>query len=218
MKLFLICILLLRGNVGASDVSEIEILKTRFETLEKEKTEFSKRIETLEKEKTEFLMRIETLEKNNAKDVEERLENLEELSKIKILRTCAELQQHGIDRNGIFLVDPDGELIGEEPIYVYCNFDEGTTEVMHDMEELMKIEKCETGPGCSVYNLTYSAPKSQIKALVQLSSSCTQVGYFFGVCIRYYIHVYFCASTIRIFNFKAIFHCRISNLDAFSPP
>ena len=176
-------------------------LKLITDDLKKEKNEFSKSIDTLKDEKTELLKRIETLEKNNAKDVEERLENLEELSKIKILRTCAELQQHGIDRNGIFLVDPDGELIGEEPIYVYCDFDQGTTEVMHDMEELMKIEKCETGPGCSVYNLTYRAPKSQIEALVQLSSSCTQVGYFFSVCIRYYILAH-CLKITQNFTFE----------------
>ena len=109
------------------------------------------------------------------RDVEQRLENLEELSKIKILRNCHELGQHGIQKNGIYLVDPDGEMIGHAPIYVYCDFENGITEIFHDMEELIKVEKCDEAPGCSVYNLTYSAPKEQIEALVQLSTSCSQV-------------------------------------------
>ena len=33
-------------------------------------------------------------------NVEERLENLEEIAKVKLLRSCHELEQHGVTKNG----------------------------------------------------------------------------------------------------------------------
>ena len=33
-------------------------------------------------------------------NVEERLENLEEIAKVKLLRSCQELEQHGVTKNG----------------------------------------------------------------------------------------------------------------------
>ena len=42
------------------------------------------------------------------------------------------------------------------------------------MEDTVKVEKCESGPGCAVYNLTYAASPKQIESLIQLSSTCTQ--------------------------------------------
>ncbi len=44
--------------------------------------------------------------------IEERVEHLEELSKIKTLRTCHELAQHGITTSGKYNIDPDGDQIG----------------------------------------------------------------------------------------------------------
>ena len=46
--------------------------------------------------------------------LEERVEHLEELSKIKTLRTCHELAQHGVTTSGWYNLDPDGDLIGNQ--------------------------------------------------------------------------------------------------------
>ena len=46
-------------------------------------------------------------------DIEERLSHVEELSKIKVARTCEELARHGVRKNGLYHIDPDGELIGK---------------------------------------------------------------------------------------------------------
>ena len=67
----------------------------------------------------------------------------------------------------------DGDLIGQPPIEVFCNFETKSTEVLHDYEFQIKIEHCEE-IGCAVYNLSYSAPMDQIQSLIQLSESCSQ--------------------------------------------
>jgi hypothetical protein len=71
--------------------------------------------------------------------LEERVDYVEQLSRTKVLRTCHELMMHGVDKNDFYLVDPDGELIGQLPILVFCDFHSGTTEVIHDSEEMVKL-------------------------------------------------------------------------------
>ena len=70
-------------------------------------------------------MIIESFTGLNNKSIDERLEHLEELSKIKTLRTCEEYRRYGISSSGFYEIDPDGSLIGHEPFQVYCNFDLG---------------------------------------------------------------------------------------------
>ena len=108
-------------------------------------------------------------------DIEERLAHVEELSKIKVLRSCEELARHGVSKNGIYEVDPDGELVGYDPISVYCTFDNGIaiTEVKHSYEKVIDVEKCE-GIGCFKQDIDYMIPLSQIEALTSISESCDQ--------------------------------------------
>ena len=63
--------------------------------------------------------------------------------------------------------------MGNDPIEVICDFESNTTEIPHDSEDLIKVEKCET-PGCSRYNINYYAEMQQIQALIQLSDRCEQ--------------------------------------------
>jgi hypothetical protein len=105
--------------------------------------------------------------------IEERLQYVEQISRTKILRTCHEMFLHGIEKNGLYLIDPDGELIGQPPIEVYCDFELGTTEMIHDSEEMLKVDHCET-VGCFQHDIDYGVPMSQIQALIQLSNSCIQ--------------------------------------------
>ena len=99
-----------------------------------------------------------------------------DIANTKVLRTCYELEQNGMEKNGRYLIDPDGPMIGQDPIEVYCDFENGLTEVLHDMhQQMIEVEECDADPGCAVYNLTYDVPKEQIEALIQLSDSCTQV-------------------------------------------
>ena len=57
--------------------------------------------------------------------LEDRVAKLEELAKVGTLRTCAEYAQYGLTTSGLYMVDPDGPLLGQPPFQVFCDFDAG---------------------------------------------------------------------------------------------
>ena len=75
-------------------------------------------------------------------DMEDRVAKLEQLARIGTLRSCAEYSRYGLKSSGMYNIDPDGPLLGSEPFQVYCNFDTGATEVLHDSENLTVIDHC----------------------------------------------------------------------------
>ncbi len=124
--------------------------------------------------------------------LEERVEHLEELSKIKTLRTCHELAQHGVTTSGWYNLDPDGDLVGKQlrshiilyltlsnqltgkpPVEVYCDFQTGETIIHHSSEETIVADHC-NDVGCFKHEIQYSAPMDQIVALSQISEHCKQ--------------------------------------------
>ena len=101
--------------------------------------------------------------------LEDRVSKLEELAKVGTLRTCAEYAQYGLKTSGLYMVDPDGPLLGQPPFQVFCNFDAGknifvlrlaliftktlspgTTEVMHNVENMTLVEHCHE-PGMMIH-------------------------------------------------------------------
>ena len=57
--------------------------------------------------------------------LEDRVKKLEELAMVGTLRTCHEYAQYGLKTSGLYMVDPDGPLLGQPPFQVFCNFDAG---------------------------------------------------------------------------------------------
>merc|ERR1711892_1464367 len=113
-------------------------------------------------------------------EIEDRVTKLEEISKIGTLRTCAEYGQYGLKSSGLYVVDPDGGLIGQEPFQVYCNFSTGATELMHNTEKMFEVEQCHD-PGCYQKDVSYydgqteeSINIGQIESLIELSEYCEQ--------------------------------------------
>jgi len=113
-------------------------------------------------------------------ELEDRVAKLEDLAKIGTLRSCYEYSQYGLKINGLYLIDPDGGLIGQAPFQVYCNFKTGATEVMHDTEDLTDVEHCHD-PGCYQRNITYingltqeGVSMYQIISLIELAAYCEQ--------------------------------------------
>ena len=51
-------------------------------------------------------------------EIEERLAKLEDLAKIGTLRSCYEYSQYGLKTNGLYMIDPDGGILGQEPFQV----------------------------------------------------------------------------------------------------
>ncbi|XP_045028722.1 uncharacterized protein LOC123471449 isoform X2 [Daphnia magna] len=96
------------------------------------------------------------------------------------LRTCHEIHVANPSYpSGMYWIDPDGQGIGDPPIYVYCEMEaeqsdvKGTTSILHDSESQMDIGNC-TEPGCYSRPIKYYASDRQIEALIQLSTYCHQ--------------------------------------------
>ncbi|XP_046459310.1 uncharacterized protein LOC124205831 [Daphnia pulex] len=89
-------------------------------------------------------------------------------------RTCKELRV--IDPSlpsGMYSIDPDGQGVGENPIYVYCDMTSGSTSILHDSESAINVGHC-ADPGCYSRSIKYNASIGQIKALAELSFECHQ--------------------------------------------
>jgi len=112
--------------------------------------------------------------RNTNNTIEERLSYLEEVSKTKVLRTCHDLQHYGLQLSGFYFIDPDGESLGYPPIEVYCDFESGFTEVLHDSDnKVIFVPHCEEDH-CFQQEYVYTSPMEQITSLIHLSSTCEQ--------------------------------------------
>ncbi len=113
-----------------------------------------------------------------------------------IPRTCRELQ--AIDpstSSGMHWIDPDGQGVGDDPIYVYCDMTSGqiikfsikekydlihhlsiktgSTSVLHDSESSLNVGHC-ADAGCYSRSINYNSSMGHIKALMELSTECHQ--------------------------------------------
>ena len=58
------------------------------------------------------------------------------VTKVGILRLCEEYSAFGIRASGMYLIDPDGILVGQPLFNVFCRFDENTGQVF---TEVMRV-------------------------------------------------------------------------------
>ena len=92
--------------VTISNADRLADLERKFETEFLKKDEFHP-------------LKIELQEsRGRVEDLEARVARLEELSKVTVLRSCAEYSQFGFSTSGVYLIDPDGPLLGETPFKV----------------------------------------------------------------------------------------------------
>ena len=167
------------GKCLQKEESEFSLLMERVAALEKSGAKFGENTDyiSLDTVKNEANVPLQLSYGLSNKTLEERVEKLEELSKIKALRSCHEYGMYGITTSGTFTIDPDGDLLGGKPFDVYCNFgDDGNqaiTEVSHDQDFVVEISPCPT-PKCYQLDVSYFAPMSQIDTLKDISETCTQ--------------------------------------------
>ncbi len=110
-----------------------------------------------------------------------------------IPRTCREARLADPTlTSGMHWIDPDGQGVGDDPIYVYCNMttgkkgigralqkikkllcDAGSTSIPHDSEGPMNVGHC-ADPGCYSRAINYNASSRQMAALAELSNECHQ--------------------------------------------
>jgi hypothetical protein len=113
-----------------------------------------------------------------------------------IPRTCRELRAADPSlSSGMHWIDPDGQGVGDDPIYVYCDMTSGeilkfsikekydlihclsiktgSTSVLHDSESSLNVDHC-ADAGCYSRSINYNSSMGQIKALMELSTECHQ--------------------------------------------
>jgi hypothetical protein len=112
-----------------------------------------------------------------------------------IQRTCREVRLANPSlTSGMHWIDPDGQGVGDDPIFVYCDMatgkpnlfkteptkritkcgcHAGSTLVPHDSEESMDVGHC-ADPGCYSRSIKYNATSRQMSALAELSAECHQ--------------------------------------------
>ena len=144
-------------NKMSDDVSSrISKLEERYEKkiaqMEKDNEDRDKKIvqmeEDIEDRDKKIVQMEEDIEYRDKKiiqteeDIEDRVAKLEQLARIGTLRSCAEYSSYGLKSSGMYNIDPDGPLLGREPFQVYCNFETGATEVLHDSENLTVVDHC----------------------------------------------------------------------------
>lgn len=96
------------------------------------------------------------------------------VEKKAVPRTCREGRANDPSLpSGMYWIDPDGQGVGDDPIYVYCDMIKGSTLVLHDSESPTDVGHC-TDPGCYSRAINYNASNRQMTALAQLSSECHQ--------------------------------------------
>jgi hypothetical protein len=110
-----------------------------------------------------------------------------------IPRTCKELRAADPSlSSGMHWIDPDGQGVGDDPIYVYCDMTSGklikfsnkdlihylamktgSTSILHDSESSLNVGHC-ADAGCYSRSINYNSSMGQIKALMELSTECHQ--------------------------------------------
>ena len=166
---------LVHGNEDEDDWKiQWSNLKSEFQEFKADYMTLSDRLEQKENEIDLLKRRVDMLEKGcDDKTIEERVEKLEELSKINVLRSCHEYAMYGFTDSGFYQIDPDGKMMGHAPIEAYCDFEAGTTQLTHDKEFTVDIPHC-VEPMCFEMDLQYDASLQQIKALADISDTCSQ--------------------------------------------
>ena len=93
------------------------------------------------------------------------------------MRTCEEFGDHGVNISGQYLIDPDGQNIGQKPILVFCEFTSdrrAITKLLHDFGTPIPVGQCNS-LHCWNHPIEYNRyPDSQIESLVELSKHCEQ--------------------------------------------
>ena len=147
--------------------TRLQNVEDKNQVLEKENFDVSSQLHDIQDENSELRSKLD--------DINAEVEHLNELSKLLSVRTCNEMKKFGVNKSDYYIIDPDGPLNGKEPIRVYCDFTEdfGFTQISHNSEEKIEVTHCDD-PGCYSRPIIYDSPTEQIKALIELSESCSQ--------------------------------------------
>ncbi|CAG0886202.1 unnamed protein product [Darwinula stevensoni] len=155
---------------------ECENLKHECENLKRDSVSLKQDNEIFESQLREYQRVRDEETKLQQNNVEGRLLYLEAIALQIAPQTCQTLADLGVTKAGNYFVDPDGILVGDPPIQVFCDMetDPVSTIVQHDaMKTDAEIDNC-ADPGCFSRNIKYNASLKQMVALIDQSQSCNQ--------------------------------------------
>ena len=145
---------------------EIQLLKNKdLKTTE----EIKSLKQQIEESKSTFKQQIEELKSTFKQQIEE-FKSISTTAK-----SCFQLGLQGIQKDGQFKVDPDGQHVKNPPIDVGCHFSENLTIIGEEFN--FEFEQCPTIK-CSETTLEYEAETDQIKILMEDSGICSQMIHF----------------------------------------
>ncbi|KAK1173943.1 versican core protein-like isoform X1, partial [Acipenser oxyrinchus oxyrinchus] len=95
-----------------------------------------------------------------------------------VLESCSALRNADVLDSETYVIDPDGEKLGDDPFAVQCDMDiepvTGVTVLGHDSEGRLRVAPCEEA-GCYSRHIIYNqASIDQLRALTEVSESCEQ--------------------------------------------
>ncbi|XP_046461282.1 uncharacterized protein LOC124207727 isoform X1 [Daphnia pulex] len=157
----------LKENVELKDHQHIKMRKV----LEEKVTRLEEMMERKDRQQeilTEKIIRLERLAEKN-----DRATSMTS-GRSAVPRTCREARLADPSlASGMYWIDPDGQAVGDAPIYVYCDMISGTTSIPHDSQSSMNVGHC-ADPGCYSRAIAYNASSRQMSALTELSAECHQ--------------------------------------------
>ena len=151
---------------------EIKSLKQQIEELKSISTTAKSRMDLQDEE----IKQLKKKDLNTTEEIKSLKQQIEELKSISTTaKSCFQLGLQGIQKDGQFKVDPDGQHVKNPPIDVGCHFSENLTIIGEEFN--FEFEKCPTIK-CSETLLEYEAKTDQIKILMEDSGICSQTIHF----------------------------------------
>ncbi|XP_046459861.1 neurexin-4-like isoform X2 [Daphnia pulex] len=146
-----------------------EAMEVKVSRLEMEDARLKALLELKDRQQEILAEKVSRLELRNERETSRQL-----AGRSAILRTCREIRAADPSASsGMYWIDPDGQGVGDDPIYVHCDMASGSTAIPHDSEASMDVGHC-PDPGCYSRAINYNATSRQMSALAELSAECHQ--------------------------------------------
>ena len=160
-------------SISTTAKSRMDLQDEEIKQLKKKELNTTEEIKSLkqqiEESKSTFKQQIEELKSTFKQQIEE-FKSISTTAK-----SCFQLGLQGIQKDGQFKVDPDGQHVKNPPIDVGCHFSENLTIIGEEFN--FEFEQCPTIK-CSETTLEYEAETDQIKILMEDSGICSQTIHF----------------------------------------
>ena len=174
IQCFTIIYLLVFNVAGESIHAKFEKLTKRVKTLEQKDAKnelIIKDLQTQIQHQNELIATAGKPSDEFIESIKKVRKSYDILERLTAPKTCHDISLAGFDQSDAFLIDPDGQQFGEEPMRVQCELPEGLTIIGEPQK--IKVGKC-NGIRCFQQDLEYDMSDENLKSLIDGSDSCSQ--------------------------------------------